>query len=129
MTSVRCLLDSTLLIDHANGDPAATALLQRLFEEGHDLYTCDVVTCEALSKGDLEQLAAMRTLLDALEFVATSPEAARWAGESRRLRHAAGRRRALGDALIAGAADSIGATIVTRNHADFELQGIPTITY
>ena len=124
-----CLLDSTLLIDHANGDDAATALLQRLFEEGDELYTCDVVTCEALSKGDAEQLAAMRTLLGALEFVATSPEAARWAGESRRLRHAAGRRRALGDAMIAGTANSVGAVIVTRNHADFELQGIPTITY
>ena len=126
---MRCLLDSTLLIDHANGDAAAAALLQRLFQEGHELYTCDVVTCEALSKGEPEQLAVMRTLLDALEYVATSPEAARWAGESRRLRHEAGRRRALGDALIAGAATSIHATIVTRNRADFELQGIPTITY
>jgi predicted nucleic acid-binding protein len=126
---VRCLLDSMLLIDHANGDAAATALLQRLFEEGQDLYTCDVVTCEALSKGDAEQLAAMRTLLDALEYVATSPDAASWAGESRRLRHSAGRRRALGDALIAGAANSIGASVVTRNQADFDLQGIPTITY
>jgi predicted nucleic acid-binding protein len=126
---MRCLLDSTLLIDHANGDAGASAILQRLFEEGQELYTCDVVTCEALSKGDAHQLATMRTLLDALEYVATSPDAARWAGESRRLRHEAGRRRALGDALIGGAASSIGATIVTRNGADFELQGIPTMTY
>jgi predicted nucleic acid-binding protein len=126
---VRWLLDSTLLIDHANGDAGANATLGRLFEEGGELYTCDVVTCEALSQGDAHQLATMRTLLDALEYVATSPEAARWAGESRRLRHEAGRRRALGDALIAGAASSIGATIVTRNGADFDLQGIPTITY
>jgi predicted nucleic acid-binding protein len=126
---MRCLLDSTLLIDHANGDAAATATLQRLFEEGQELFTCDVVTCETLSKGDEPQLARMRTLLDALEYVATSPEAARWAGESRRVRHVEGRRRALGDALIAAAAHSIGASIVTRNNTDFELQGIPTLTY
>ena len=116
---MRCLLDSTLLIDHANGDAAATATLERLFEEGQELFTCDVVTCETLSKGDADQLVKMRSLLDALEYVATSPEAARWAGESRRLRHVAGHRRALADALIAAAATSIGATIVTRNHAGF----------
>jgi predicted nucleic acid-binding protein len=126
---VHCLLDSTLLIDHANGDAGATALLARLFEEGHELYTCDVVTCETLSNGDDWQLAVMRALLDALEYVATSPEAARWAGESRRTRYAVGRRRALADALIAGAAQSIDAVVVTRNSRDFEVQGIPTISY
>ena len=48
---MRYLLDSTLLIDHANGDAPAAVLLNRLFEEGHELYTCDVVTCETLSRG------------------------------------------------------------------------------
>jgi predicted nucleic acid-binding protein len=126
---MRYLLDSTLLIDHANGDAAATATLQRLFEEGQELYTCDVVACETLSKGDDEQLAVIGALLDVLEYVATSPDAARWAGESRRRRHVAGRRLALADALIAGAANSIGAAIVTRNRADYERQGLKTITY
>jgi predicted nucleic acid-binding protein len=126
---VRYLLDSTLLIDHANDDAAAGALLERLFEEGHELYTCDVVTCETLSLGDQVQLRHLRTLLDALEYVATSPAAARWAGESRRQRHLAGGRRALGDALIGGVATSMSATIVTRNRPDFERQGIPVLAY
>jgi predicted nucleic acid-binding protein len=126
---VRYLLDSTLLIDHVNGDAPAASLLQRLFEEGHDLYTCDVVTCEALSRGEAEDPRRMQTLLDALEYASTSPDAARWAGESRRRRHRTGGRRALADALIAGAAHSLGATIVTRNRTDFDRQGIPTLTY
>ena len=126
---MRYLLDSTLLIDHGNGDAAATGLLRRLIEEGHDLYTCDVVTCETLSRGDDDELRHLGTLLDALEYVSTSPLAARWAAESRRQRHSAGGKRSLGDALIAGIAVSLEATIVTRNRPDFERQGVAVLTY
>ena len=40
---MRYLLDSTVLIDHANADAPAAELLERLFSEGHELYTCDVI--------------------------------------------------------------------------------------
>jgi len=126
---VRYLLDSTVLIDHTNGDEPAMALLARLFAEGHELFTCDVVTCETLSLGTDADRRHLRTLLDALDYVATSPEAARWAGESRRQRHLAGGRRALADALIAGVAHDLDATVVTRNRPDFERQGIAVLTY
>jgi predicted nucleic acid-binding protein len=126
---VRFLLDSTLLIDHANADATAGSLLERLFEEGHELYTCGVVTCETLSRGDDSELHHVRALLEALEYVATSPSAAVWAGESRRHRHAEGGKRGLGDALIAGLAREIGATVVTRNRPDFERQGVPVLNY
>ena len=126
---MRYLLDSTLLIDHANGDRPAMALLARLFEEGHELYTCDVVTCETLSRGTDTELRHLRTLLDALEYVATSPESAQWAGESRRQRQRVGGRRALADALIAGVAQGLRATVVTRNRPDFERQGVAVLGY
>jgi predicted nucleic acid-binding protein len=126
---VRYVLDSTLLIDHANGDPAATALLRRLVEEGHDLYTCDVVRCETLSRGDDDQLRHLGVLLYALEYVSTSPSVARWAGESRRERHTAGGKRSLGDALIAGVAVSLEASVVTRNRPDFERQRLDVLSY
>ena len=126
---MRYLLDSTLLIDNANGDPAANALLHQLYQEGHDLYTCDVVTCEVLSRGPDEDLRHLRALLDALDYAATSPDAARWAGGSRRQRFQDGQRRSLADALIAGVAGSISATVVTRNRPDFERQGVPVLTY
>jgi len=126
---VRYLLDSTLLIDHANGDPPAAELLQRLFEEGHELYTCDVVTCEVLSRGTDADVRHLPVLLDALEYVATSPAAARNAGEARRQRHLSGGKRSLADALIGGVARELEATVVTRNRPDFERQGIPVLTY
>jgi predicted nucleic acid-binding protein len=126
---VRYLLDSTLLIDHANADLAAAETLGRLFAEGHELFTCDVVTCETLSQGSASDLRHLEALLDALEYVATSPTAARWAGAARLKRHRAGGKAGLGDSLIAGVAVELGATVVTRNRPDFERQGIPVLTY
>jgi predicted nucleic acid-binding protein len=125
---VRYLLDTTLLIDHANGLPAAVQTVESLFEEPNDLYTCDVVTAEALSGGTDEQRRVIRSMLDVLEYVSTSPDAARSAGESRRLRGADGRR-GIGDALIAAVAHQLDAVIVTRNPRDFEQQGVPVRLY
>jgi predicted nucleic acid-binding protein len=125
---VRYLLDTTLLIDHANGLPAAVQTVESLFEEPNDLYTCDVVTAEALSGGTDEQRRVIRSMLDVLEYVSTSPDAARSAGESRRLRGADGRR-GIGDALIAAVAHQLDAVIITRNPRDFEQQGVPVRLY
>jgi predicted nucleic acid-binding protein len=126
---VRYLLDSTLLIDHANRDEPAGQLLDRLHSGPHELYTCDVVTCETLSQGDASHLRRIRALLDALEYVATSPNAARWAAASRLKRHRAGGKLGLGDSLIAGVAAELGATVVTRGRRDFERQGIEVLDY
>ena len=126
---MRYLLDTTAIIDHANADPAAGEMLERLFAETGDLFTCDVVTCEALSLGDPPHRTRIRRLLDALEYVSTSPQAARWAADSRHRRHTAGGKLGLGDALIAGVAVSLGATVVTRDPADFERQGVSVLSY
>jgi predicted nucleic acid-binding protein len=126
---MRYLLDSTLLIDHANRDEPAAKLLERLYSEPHELYTCDVVTCETLSQGDASHLRHLRVLLDALEYIATSPNAARWAAASRLRRHRAGGKLGLGDSLIAGVAAELGATVITRNRPDFERQGIEVLDY
>lgn len=126
---MRYLLDTTLIVDHAHGYPPAMNLLARLYEDGGELYTCDVVTCEALSGGTDDHLAGVSALLEPLEYVSTSPDAARWAASSRLARHRAGGKQGLGDALIAGVAVSLGATVVTRNVADFERQRVSVLSY
>ena len=125
---MRYLLDSTVLIDHALGLPSAVDLVRRLFEEPNDLLVCDAVVIEALSKGEDDEVAAIRALIDATEYISTHPEAARWAGESRRRLGRTSPRR-LGDAIIAGVAWFSGAAVVTRNPGDFEVQGVPVLPY
>ncbi len=125
---MRYLLDTTLLLDHVRGKPSAVELVRSLFSEANDLYVCDAVVTESLSKGPDEEIAMIDALLLPLEYVATTPDAARWAGASRRtLGHTSPRR--LGDAIIAGVAWSLGATVVTRNPRDFEIQGVPVLAY
>lgn len=127
--SMRYLLDTTLIVDHVNGHELAMRLLHRLFEEGAELFTCDVVVCEALSGGDDEHRRIISRLLDALDYVATDPAAASAAGNARLERHRAGGKLGLGDALIASVARGLGATVVTRNRPDFERQGASVLPY
>jgi predicted nucleic acid-binding protein len=126
---MRYLLDTTVLIDHAHGYEPAMRTLHRLYEEGAELFTCDVVVCEALSGGSDEHLATIERLLRPLDYVATDPAAARAAGAARLARHRSGGRLGLGDALIAAVAVGLAATIVTRNRPDFERQGASVLTY
>ena len=126
---MRYLLDTTLIIDHAHGHEPAMRLLQRLYEEGAELFTCDVVVCEALSGGSDDHRRVISRLLDRLDFVATDPDAARAAGDARLERHRAGGKLGLGDALIAAVARGMDATIVTRNRPDFVRQGASVLVY
>lgn len=126
---MRYLLDTTLIVDHVNGHPPAMALLHRLYDEGADLFTCDVVVCEAMSGGDDEHRRVVSRLLRALDYVATDPDAARAAGAARLERHRSGAKLGLGDALIAAVARTLDATVVTRNRPDFERQGASVLAY
>lgn len=126
---MRYLLDTTLLVDHVNGHEPAMALLNRLYEEAADLFTCDVVVCEALSGGDDEHRRMVSRLVSALDYVATDPDAARAAGAARLERRRAGGKLGLGDALIAAVARGVDATVVTRNRPDFERQGASVLAY
>lgn len=126
---MRYLLDTTLIVDHAHGHEPAMRLLHRLYEEGAELFTCEVVVCEALSGGSDEHRSVVSRLLEPLDFVATDPTTARRAGEARLERHRAGGKLGLGDALIAAVAKGLGATIVTRNRPDFERQGALVLSY
>jgi predicted nucleic acid-binding protein len=125
---MKYVLDTTLLIDVAHGVQAARTVFDALFDEPNDLYTCDVITAEALSGGSEEQRGEIQGLLNALEYLAIPPDAARYAAETRRRRGQTSHR-TLGDALIGGVAWSLDATVITRNPDDFIAQGIPVLTY
>ena len=126
---MKYLLDTTVLLDFARGRAGAVELVDRLFADAETLYTCEVVTCEALSGGDGLERRVIRGVLDALEYVALAPDGARWAAEARRSGRSAPGARSLADALIAATTWSLAATLVTRNPCDFERQGIRVMRY
>lgn len=125
---MRYLLDTTILIDHANGRPGAVALVRTLFSEPNDILVCEVVVTEATSGGEADEVVTILALIDAVEYVSTHPDAARWAGASRRRLQRTSPRQ-LGDAIIAGVAWFNDAVVVTRNPADFEIQGVRVLGY
>jgi predicted nucleic acid-binding protein len=126
---VKYLLDTTVLLDFAHGRAGVVQLVDRLFADAETLYTCDVVTCEALSGGDHLERSVIGGVLDALEYVALAPDGARWAAEARRTGRSGPGARSLADALIAATAWTLAATVVTRNPRDFERQGIRVMQY
>jgi predicted nucleic acid-binding protein len=124
------VLDSTVIIDYCIGFEPGERMVEQLFAQPQPLYVCDVVTCEALSKGRVEEVRLAQSILDALEYVALTPDGARWAGDRRREHIEAGRRKpSTTDALIAALAYSLGATVVTRNAADFAAFDVPVLAY
>lgn len=123
------VLDSTVVIDHTRGRHDASAVVARIIEETGQVYTCDIITAEALSGGGELERYWIGRFLGALEYIAIDPDGARWAGETRRQLQARGRRSPAADALIAAVAWRMDATIVTRNPADFEPFGVPVLGY
>lgn len=105
------------------------AIVRELFSEPNDLLVCDIVVTESTSSGvDDHEAAAVMALIEALEYVSTTPEAALWAGASRRrLRRTSPHQ--LGDTIIAGVAWFNDAIVVTRNPRDFEVQGVRVLGY
>lgn len=125
---MRYILDTTVLIDHALGRYGATDLVERLLGDSGDVYLCDVVVAEALSQGSDDEVVTIERLVEAFEYVETTPGAARWAGAGRRRLGRTSHRR-LADHMVAAVAWDREATVVTRNPKDFTAQGVPVLAY
>jgi len=125
---VSYLFDTTVAIDWSVAHPGVREVVDACFAETDLLYTCDVVMCEALSGGTDAEREVVRRFLGALEYVAIDPDGAADAGDLRRVASRSGGH-SLGDALIAALARRLGATVVTRDAADFAAYDVPVIGY
>ena len=126
---MRLLLDSAFVIDVLAGVPEAIRRQQLLFEENDEPFVNEIVVCEVRAGLRYVDVRELETLLEPIEFVQPGPEAAMAAGEWRRLAHERGFHLSLPDALIAAAADAIGAAVLTRNVRDFALTPVRIETY
>ena len=126
---MRLMLDTTFVIDQLRRDPQATQLFERLAEGGDSLYVCDIVVCETYAGTHSGGQAQVDRFFQFLEFVQPGPDAARQAGAWRAEALRGGRSLSAADALIASAAEAVGAAVLTRNVRDFALTPVRVETY
>jgi predicted nucleic acid-binding protein len=126
---MRILADSAFVIDYLNGLPAAAARWRAVFEEGDEPIINEIVVAEVRTGLKPWEVADFDAFLRPVEFIqpgsATALLAGRWRAEAR----AAGRTLGVADALIAAAAFSDDAAVLTRNTRDFALTPVRLVTY
>ena len=126
---MRFLLDSAFVIDHMRGVPEAAERYRTLFEAGDEPFANEIVMCEVRSGTLDEELPAFHAFFEPVEFIQPGPEAAMLAGTWRDHARREGFHLSLADALVAAAAEAIGAAVLTRNVRDFSLTPVRVETY
>ena len=123
------ILDTTFLVDHLRGDRDTRDRMARLVELGDEPFVTDVIVAEAWSGAHDDADADLEALLRYIEFVQPGPVQAKRAGRFRAEARRRGWTLSTADALIAASAESLDATILTRNLRDFALTPISVETY
>jgi len=120
----RFLLDTTVLVAQLRGDDEVSDLLLELVSSGHSLCTSCVTVAEIERGIRPKERQTARAILDRLEFLPTTKEAARRAGRYQAEWGRRGRTIHVADALIAGTARAHGAILLTDNVSDFPMRDI-----
>ncbi len=126
---MRLLADSAFIIDYLNGLPEAAARWRMVFEEGDEPIINGIVVCEVSAGLKPWEVRHFAAFLEPVEFIQPGPDTALLAGQWRAEARAAGRTLGLADALIAAAAFSDNASVLTRNTRDFALTPVRLVTY
>lgn len=117
------LLDSTVLIDHLRGRPAANRVAA-LARAGDVLATTGINVEEVIRGLRPNELSAGQTLFAGLEVVPVGLEEGLRAGTWRREFASRGVTLSQADCLIAAAAVSVGARLATGNVRDYPMTGL-----
>jgi predicted nucleic acid-binding protein len=123
------LLDSAFVIDHMRGVQEAVDRYRALFEAGDEPFVNEIVVCEVRAGTRDDDLPAFHAFLEPLEFIQPGPEAAVLAGAWRHQARQRGHHLSLPDAVVAAAAATIDAAVLTRNVRDFALTPVRVETY
>lgn len=126
----RYLLDTTVLIAHLRGDAEVSQLLLDLLSDGHHLGICCINVAEVDRGLRPAERKRAKELIERLEYLDTTREAARRAGRYQADLQRKGRTLQTADAIVAGTARVHGAVLVTDNLSDFPMadlvvQGLP----
>jgi predicted nucleic acid-binding protein len=126
---MRILADSTFVIDYLNGLPEAAARWRAVFEDGDEPLINEIVVAEVRTGLKPWEVRDFAAFLEPVEFIQPGPDTAILAGQWRVEARTAGKTLGLADALIAAAAFSDNAAVLTRNVRDFALTPVRLVTY
>jgi predicted nucleic acid-binding protein len=126
---VRLLLDSTFVIDHLRGEPAAVDRFRRIFEDGDDPIVTEIVVCDVRAGLLAEAERYLDAFLEPIEYVQPGIETAMAAGRWRADLRGRGWTLSLADSLIAATAHTLGAAVLTRTVGDFALMPVTVERY
>ncbi|HEX7398188.1 MAG TPA: PIN domain-containing protein [Candidatus Limnocylindrales bacterium] len=129
MTSVRILADSAFVIDYLRGEQEAEARWEAVFADGDEPVVNEIVVCEVSTGLKPWELQDLDAFLEPVELIQPGPDAALLAGRWRSAARADGWTLGLADALIAAAAYTDNAAVLTRNTRDFALTPVRLVTY
>jgi predicted nucleic acid-binding protein len=119
---VRYVYDTNIVIYHLGGEPAVEQYFAEDFLQKNEVATNAIIRIELLSYPDIkkEEEIAIRELLEQFAFIPLSEEV-----EMRTIHIRRTTSTKIPDAIIAATAQSLDATLVTRNTSDFDdIQGL-----
>jgi len=126
---MRILADSTFVIDYLRGLPEAEARRAAVFADGDEPIVNEIVVCEVAAGLRARDVPRLEAFLEPVELIQPGPDTALLAGQWRVEARTAGKTLGLADALIAAAAFSDNAAVLTRNTRDFALTPVRLVTY
>jgi predicted nucleic acid-binding protein len=118
---MRLLLDTSVLVDHLRGDSRAVNFLLTANERGDKLWGVTVTRMEILSGIPTGKDRQTGRLLDALSWVDVTTDLADRAAELARRYRGTHPDVAMVDCLVAAAAESLPADLITRNVKRFPM--------
>jgi len=118
---VSVLLDTAIIVDHLRADTRASALLERLFREEERVWAAVPTRTEVLAGVRSREREPMASLFEIISWVDIDVAVADAAGEIARRYRASHSGIDTTDYLIAAAAQSVGARLVTLNVRHFPM--------
>jgi len=126
---MRLLVDSAFVIDYLKGLPESRARWEAIWANGDEPLINEIVVCEVRAGTRVRDVFDLDSFLEPIEYIQPGPEHALLAGRWRAEARASGRTLSLADALIAAAADTSDAAVLTRNVRDFAMTPVRVETY
>ena len=120
------LVDTPVIVDHLRNDPRAVTLMNDLFAREERVWAATPTRTEILAGVRPHELQPMRRLFSIISWIDIDRDIADAAGELARQYHLSHGGIDTVDYLIAAAAQSIGASLVTLNVRHFPM--FPNLT-